>query len=186
MIYALYELALNPEIQERLASGLDGEARNGALTYDTVNQHEYLDMVVSETLRKYPPGPRTERKCTRDFHVDGSGGGKIERDQVVVIPIYGLHHDPEYFRDPERFIPERFGGEERKRQVPYTYLPFGAGPRICIAQRFALMEAKTAIAYLVLAFKIEVCSKTDIPMVFGTNGNLKPANGMWLKLSPRT
>lgn len=104
----------------------------------------------------------------------------------VSLPIYAFHHDPEYFPEPEKFDPERFSAENRKNIDPDTYLPFGIGPRNCIGSRFALMELKTVIYYLLLNFRFERTEKTDIPFKYeNVPFAMKPANGIWVALKPR-
>jgi len=186
IMFAAYELALHPEVQQRLANELKNaaEKNNGDLNYDVINQLEYLDMVISEALRKYPAGTRTERKCTRDYKVQGTNI-EIKKDTVVCIPIWSIHYDAQYFPEPEKFIPERFTKENKASRHPYAYMPFGAGPRNCIAMRFAITEGKAAIAQLIHNFVLEPTKRTTIPMKYLTNGSLKPIDGMWLKVTPR-
>lgn len=103
-----------------------------------------------------------------------------------MIPIYGFHHDPKYFPEPEKFDPERFSDENKGDIDPDTYLPFGIGPRNCIGSRFALMELKTIFYYLVLNFSLEVTEKTQIPLKFDKNPiGLKTERGIWVALKPR-
>lgn len=110
----------------------------------------------------------------------------IEKGVTFYIPIWSLHHDPLYFPDPDRFDPERFNDENRGNIDPDTYLPFGIGPRNCIGSRFALMEMKTIIYYLLLNFKFEVTAKTQIPLQYAkTQFGLKTERGVWVALVPR-
>lgn len=92
-----------------------------------------------ETLRKYPPGPLISRKCTKDYRVEGTDV-VIPKETRLLISVLGLHHDPEYFPSPEKFDPERFSAENRAKINPYTYLPFGEGPRICIGNFSILLN----------------------------------------------
>ncbi|CAL4227292.1 unnamed protein product, partial [Meganyctiphanes norvegica] len=98
-----------------------------------INIHYFLnnDMTISETLRLYPPAPRVDRTCTKDYTLPGTGI-TIPRGQKVIIPIYSIHHDPRNYSEPDKFDPERFSPENKKQRSPILYLPFGAGPRNCI------------------------------------------------------
>lgn len=86
---------------------------------------------ILETLRKYPPVPFISRRCLKDYIIPNTDV-EIEKGIEVLIPILGLHRDPEYYPEPEKFIPERFSDEEKQIRFPFTYLPFGEGPRMCI------------------------------------------------------
>lgn len=84
-----------------------------------------------ETLRKYPPIPGAPRVCTKDYTIPGTNI-TVEAGTHFSIPIMGIHHDPEYYPNPEVFDPERFSEENKAKRPPYTHVPFGDGPRICI------------------------------------------------------
>lgn len=84
-------------------------------------------------MRKYPVTPILVRQCHKDYKVPDSDI-TIPRGTKVQIPVYSLHHDPKYYPDPERFDPDRFTEEEKGQRYPYTYLPFGDGPRGCIGE----------------------------------------------------
>lgn len=137
-----------------------------------------------ETLRKYPAGVRSERKCNKEYQIPNDKN-VIKKDTHVLIPVYAIHYDPEIYPEPEKFDPERFSPENKAKRHPYLYLPFGVGPRSCIANRFAIIEGKAAVAHLVLNFKLSPGKKTQIPVKFSTKGIFKPENGMWLHLDPR-
>src|SRR5882724_7810599 len=83
---------------------------------------------------------------------------------VINFDIQSLHHNPEYYPEPDKWIPDRFMPENRDQLTPYSYMPFGLGPRNCVGMRFALMEAKTAIAYLVHKFVFIRTDKTTVPL----------------------
>jgi cytochrome P450 family 9 len=82
--------------------------------------------------------------------------------------ITGIHKDPEYYPNPDRFDPERFMPENRHKLIPYTFLPFGIGPRNCVGMRFALMEAKTAIAHIITKFRFVRTENTEVPIELST------------------
>ena len=128
-----------------------------------------------------------DRICVNDFQFDFEGKKfTIEKNVGIIVPIYGFHRDPKYFPDPHKFDPERFSEENRRNIDPDTYLPFGIGPRNCIGSRFALMELKTLLYYLLLNFKFEVTAKTQIPLKYAKNPiMLKSEKGVWLALKPR-
>jgi len=87
--------------------------------------------IFSETLRKYPSVPILNRECTKTYKIPGSDV-TLEKGMLTVIPVLGLHYDPKYYPDPDRFDPERFSEEEKAKRHHFAYLPFGEGPRICI------------------------------------------------------
>ncbi|CAO2630644.1 Cytochrome P450 3A31 [Lemmus lemmus] len=122
---------------------------------------EYLDMVLNEILRLYPIGFRIDRVCKQDVDVDGV---LVPKGSVVMIPVYALHHDPQYWPEPEEFHPERFSKENKGSINPYVYMPFGNGPRNCIGMRFALMSMKLALTKVLQNFSFQPCKETQIPM----------------------
>lgn len=105
----------------------------------------------------------------------------IEKGTMVMVPVYGIHHDPDYYPDPEVFNPDRFAPDAERNAN--AFLPFGEGPRTCIGLRFGLMQARVGIAMLLRQFKFSVCDKTMIPLVFATNNVvLSPKGGLYLKI----
>ncbi|XP_059607669.1 probable cytochrome P450 9f2 [Phlebotomus argentipes] len=189
--FLCYEMAVNPEIQERLfdevleTNELLGQK---AINYDTLQKMKYLDMVVSESLRKWTPLPFLDRVCTKEYVLDCGEGLKysFKKGDVFVIFTGALHYDPQYFPDPEKFDPERFSDENKDKIIPGTYLPFGIGPRNCVGSRFALMEVKAFLFYLILNFKIEPNEKTQIPLKLTTNSAMASEKGIWVQLTPRS
>ena len=93
-------------------------------------------------------------------------GLKINKGQIITIPIYALHHDPDIYPNPDEFDPERFNEENRKARENVTYMPFGAGPRNCIAMRFALMEIKLLLSTILSKYRFEKCGKTPVSILF--------------------
>nr|AAA69818.1 cytochrome P450 [Musca domestica] len=168
MAFALYELAKNPRVQERARENIAEALRKhqGVFSYDSLNEMTYIRQVVQETLRKYPPVPSTKRVCRRSYKFPDRQGLTVEPYVHIIIPIYAIHHDPEYYPQPEVFRPERFSAEERQRRHPMAYLPFGAGPRICIAERFGMMETMMGVALLLMHFKFSPCKETAENLIF--------------------
>uniref|UniRef100_A0A182TG63 Uncharacterized protein n=1 Tax=Anopheles melas TaxID=34690 RepID=A0A182TG63_9DIPT len=191
--FALYELAVNEDIQARLYEEVrDAEQsleEGKTLTYEQLQSLPYLDMVVSETLRRWPIATVLNRECVRNYQYDDGQGTRftIEKGTLVFIPVVGIHFDPKYFPEPERFDPERFSAVNRNNIQPGTYLPFGAGPRNCIGSRFALMEAKAALYYLLLNFRLIPCAKTQIPLKLKKSSTqFATEQGIWLEFQSRS
>lgn len=88
-------------------------------------------VILLETLRKYPVLPFLDRVCEEDYRIPGSDV-ILEKGTFVYVPMFGLHYDPQYFPEPEKFIPDRFSEENKKTIPAYSYIPFGEGPRNCI------------------------------------------------------
>ncbi|CAG0888446.1 unnamed protein product [Darwinula stevensoni] len=157
---ATYNLALNPDAQEKAVAEIkEKTAQHGGINHEMVNDCPYLDQVIQETLRLYPPALRIERTCTKDCEIHGV---KFEKGVRIGFPIYAMHHDPEFFEDPEEFHPERFALSEKGLRHPMTYLPFGHGPRHCIGMRFAQTEIKLALCHVLSQFKLSSSSQTQL------------------------
>uniref|UniRef100_A0A1L8E4C9 Putative cytochrome n=1 Tax=Nyssomyia neivai TaxID=330878 RepID=A0A1L8E4C9_9DIPT len=191
MCFTGHELAANPDVQKTLLAEVDAikEQLGGKpLTYEALQNMPYLDMVISESLRYWPPAIATDRQCVKPYNIKVDGKTlDIQVGEGLMIPIVGLHHDPKYFPNPSRFDPERFSEENKHNIVPFTYLPFGVGPRNCIGSRFALMETKAIIYYILTKFTFEVSEKTQIPLKLAKSGfAIKAENGFWVNLKPRT
>ncbi|CAB3238026.1 unnamed protein product [Arctia plantaginis] len=173
MCFLLYELAVNPDIQDRLAKEIrDHNVKNGGkFDFNSIQNMKYLDMVVSELLRLWPPGVALDRQCTKDYNL-GRPNKNAEKDFIVrkgtgiTIPVYAFHRDPKFFSNPEKFDPERFSEENKHKINPFAYMPFGIGPRNCLGSRFALCEMK-AITYQLL-LHMEISPNRQEPQVIHT------------------
>nr|XP_022315198.1 cytochrome P450 3A24-like isoform X1 [Crassostrea virginica] len=182
MTFMAYNLATNPECQDRLINEIDSVLGEEMPTYDNMQKLDYLDMVFSETLRLYPPATRTNRCNSEEIVIDGV---KIPKNIELVFPIFAIHRDPNYWPEPEKFDPERFTAENKANRHPYVYLPFGHGPRNCIGQRLAAMEAKCAIVYILQHYRFVTCEETEIPLKLNKEALVSPANGVKLRLEKR-
>ncbi|XP_063917833.1 cytochrome P450 9e2-like [Zophobas morio] len=187
-----YELALNPDVQDKLVQEVDDTLGtcNGKITYEGLFGMKYMDMVVSETLRKWPNTVITDRICTKPYTIEAKHPDEkplhLEKNTTIWIPTFAIHRDPEYYPEPERFDPERFKDENKTDIKPYTYLPFGVGPRNCIGSRFALLETKILFFYILSHFRIVPVEKTPIPLVLCKKQfNLNAEKGFWLGLKRR-
>ncbi|XP_066259970.1 cytochrome P450 9e2-like [Euwallacea similis] len=172
MSYIAYELALNPEIQAKLRKEINEvwAKCNGKPSYEDILGMKYMDMVVSESLRKWPVAPAADRICVKPYTLEPTSPGEptitFKVNDTLWIPIISIHHDEKYYPDPEKFIPERFSEANKGNILPYTYLPFGVGPRACIGSRFALLEIKAIMFYLLKNFEVVLTKNTRIPLKF--------------------
>ncbi|XP_063916588.1 cytochrome P450 9e2-like [Zophobas morio] len=193
MCFMSHELAVNPDVQTRLIQEVDEtlEACEGKLTYESLLSMKYLDMVVSETLRKWPNAVGVDRVCTKPYTIEAKYPDEkpihLEKNDIVWLPIFGIHRDPQHYPEPERFDPERFNDENKVNIKPYTYLPFGSGPRNCIGSRFALLETKALFFYILSHFEFVPVEKTQIPLVLSRKSmHLVAEKGFWLGLKRRS
>ncbi|KAK7806216.1 hypothetical protein U0070_008879, partial [Myodes glareolus] len=183
LAFTLYSLATHPDIQKKLQEEIDMALPNKAPpSYDKVMEMEYLDMVLNETLRLYPIANRLERVCKQDVEMDGVF---IPKGSIVIVPLYALHHDPQYWPEPKEFHPERFSKENKGSINPYVYMPFGNGPRNCIGMRFALMNIKLALTKILQNFSFQSCKETQIPLKLNRQPILQPEKPVVLKVVPR-
>ncbi|KAJ4428808.1 hypothetical protein ANN_25801, partial [Periplaneta americana] len=134
LCFTTHQLAVHPDVQTRLQKEIDDTLKecDGKITYEALFGMKYLDMVVSETLRLYSPAAAVDRLCVRKYTLKTDPPIELKPGDNLFIPIFGLHRDPKYYPDPERFDPERFSDENKHKINPMAYLPFGVGPRICI------------------------------------------------------
>lgn len=137
LTFASYELAVNPDVQEKLHNeiiDIQSTVQGTEIKFDNLHKMEYLDAFISEVLRKHPPAYITDRVCNKETVVRDHNGQNviIYEDTQVWINIIAMHHNEKYFPNPTKFDPNRFLRENHKKIIPNTYLPFGIGPRFCI------------------------------------------------------
>uniref|UniRef100_A0A3B3Y842 unspecific monooxygenase n=1 Tax=Poecilia mexicana TaxID=48701 RepID=A0A3B3Y842_9TELE len=135
--------------------------------YQPLMEMDYLDSVINESLRLFPIAPRLERVAKASVEINGL---VIPKDMVVLVPTWPLHRDPEIWPEPEKFKPERFSKKNKEDIDPYTYMPFGVGPRNCIGMRFALVVMKLAVVEILQRYSFSVCKETEIPFEMDVQG----------------
>ncbi|ODM92847.1 Cytochrome P450 6k1 [Orchesella cincta] len=174
LIFAAYMLALEQDVQERLLKEVNAslDANGGKLTYDG-KPCATIHLLCGTN------------GCAPKIKIPGTDT-VIEKGILVGLPVLGIHRDERYYENPEKFDPERFTPEKKAERHAYAFGTFGFGPRNCIGMRFAKVEVMAAISLLVHSFKLEPGQYTEIPVKMGNNSTLKPANGMWLKITPRS
>ncbi|CAH0564731.1 unnamed protein product [Brassicogethes aeneus] len=191
MSFLSYELALNTEIQSKLQQEIDEAMQkcNDNITYEEILSLKYLDQVISETLRKYPPGFALNRQCTKNYKIEAKLEHEndliVEKGCSIVIPVFAIHRDPQFFPEPDKFEPDRFSEENKGNILAGTYMPFGSGPRNCIASRFALLETKALMVQIFSKFEVYPIEKTSIPLKLAKTQMLGSADGFWLGLRKR-
>lgn len=186
-----HELAVNPSVQAKLRVEIDATRAklNGQRpTYEIIQDMPYLDMVVTETLRKWPPIPFLDRRCTQSYLLEDQNGSSVQLQpgDSIWIPTTAIMRNPKYFPQPDKFAPDRFSAEGRGKIDPNAFVSFGIGPRNCIGSRFALMEAKTIFFYLLSKFTLEMGPKTQHPLEIKANSiTMQAKNGFWVRLRKR-
>lgn len=191
--FMAYELAVNQDIQERLYKEIEAanaKLNGEPLTYEALQEMKYLDMVVSEMLRRWPLAPTNERIVNKPYllkSVDGTSKVNLDVGDAIWIPTYALHMDPQYYPNPEQFDPERFNDENKSSIRSGTYLPFGIGPRNCIGSRYALMAIKSVFFYLLLNFSLHPSGQTKVPLKLkrGASAILSAEGGFWAEIRRR-
>ncbi|XP_028416658.1 cytochrome P450 4F5-like isoform X2 [Dendronephthya gigantea] len=155
MSWLLFFLAQYPEVQKRLRQEVEVTLNEKEECWETYESMEYLTAVVNESLRLRPSASVFSRRVMKE---DNILGYNIPADSMIVVPIYALHRKPEYWSDPETFNPERFLEQNRQNNPNhrYAFMPFSAGPRICVGYRFALMEIKVVLSALIRKFSFSM------------------------------
>ena len=138
LAWTLWLLLRHPEELHRLRQRIDDDT--------------YLTQVIEESMRLYPPAWITDRVALED---DEAAGFAIDKGMTIGVFIYGIHHNPAYYADPEAFRPERMHPGAKKERHPYSFIPFGGGPRQCIGNHFALLEMRLFLRHLVKHYHIE-------------------------------
>ncbi|XP_072030562.1 cytochrome P450 3A24-like [Amphiura filiformis] len=187
MAFAAYALAKYPDVQKRLQEEVDELTSEGEpVSYDAVFKMEYLDKVWCESQRLWPIAFVVKRVCNQEFTC--SNGITIPNGQFLNINVWDIHHNPEYWSDPQTFNPENFSKEAKESRHPCAFMPFGAGPRQCVAMRFAILEGKMGLIRMMQKYSLELDPETpelsDISS-FGSTKSLYPTKGIHLRALPR-
>ncbi|XP_043268776.1 cytochrome P450 9e2-like [Venturia canescens] len=192
MCFAAHQIAANPLVQQKLCNEIDHvleTVENAQVTYDAINEMEYLDAILNETLRLYPPGFFLDRLCVKPYQLPPALPGEkpitIQPGESVWFPVYSINRDSKYFDDPDRWDPERFLGARKNRIDLSIYLPFGLGPRMCIGNRFALLETKVMLFHLLSKCHIKPGRKAQVPLKLKKSFIITAEGGFWLEIEPR-
>ncbi|XP_059016302.1 cytochrome P450 4F6-like isoform X3 [Mustela lutreola] len=180
--WVLYNLAKHPEYQERCRQEVQELLRGREpqeIEWDDLAQLPFLTMCIKESLRLHPPVTVIARRSTQDVGLPD--GRVIPKGNICVISIFGIHHNPSIWPDPEVYNPFRFDPENIKKRSPLAFIPFSAGPRNCIGQTFAMTEMKVVLALTLLRFRVlpgeeEPRRKPELI--------LRAEGGLWLRVEP--
>ncbi|XP_026740683.1 cytochrome P450 6B4-like [Trichoplusia ni] len=186
LTFALFELAKNPEKQDRAIEDVDAYLRRheNKLEYECVAEVPYLEACVDEAMRLYPVLGVVTRETSADYVFPS--GLKIEKGIRVHLPLYKLHYNPDYFPDPKKYRPERFYGDEKRNIKPYTYMPFGEGPRICLGMRFAKMQMTAGLITILKKYRLELASNQKRDLDFNPKSIItQPTEGIRLNFIER-
>ena len=171
--WLLYLLSSRPDCVDRVREEFDSVLGERSLSYSDVPKFEFTTQVILEALRLYPPFWMVDRMALAD---DRAGDIAIPRGSTVVVFIYGVHHSPQYWENPESFDHERFAKVKEKLLTPFAHLPFGAGPRGCIGGNYAILQILMILNVLLRKYDFRLVPGQTIearPMVI-----LRPEHGI--------
>lgn len=175
-------LATHPDIAERLSAEIDEVLGDRPPTFADLPRLGAVERAVKESLRLYPPAVAVfARKAVQDVEI---GGWTVPKNAVVRLMTYITHHDPRWYPAPERFDPDRFLPERFATLPACAYVPFGAGPRVCLGQSFAMMEMTLIATQLLQRYRLTPADGQTTPAL-NPSMSLRPIGGMRLTLTPR-
>jgi cytochrome P450 len=180
LTWSWYLLSQHPKVEERLVAEWRDVLGGRTPTADDLPRLAYTDAVITEAMRVYPPVYLLGREATCDLEL---GGYRVRKGYTVFVSQWVSHRDPRYFPDPEAFRPERWLDGLAKRLPKYAYYPFGGGPRVCIGNTFALMEAALILATVGQKYRFTYAG--DTPPELNPQITLLPKDGIPAVLSRR-
>ncbi len=183
LTWVWYVLAIHPDIHEKLGQELDTVLQGRTPTYADLAQLPYTLQVFKETMRLYPPAYSFVRVALRDHKI---AGYPIRKGETVIMSPYTMHRKAMYFPDPEKFDPERFTPENEKKLPRMAYMPFGAGPRICIGNHFALMEGQLLLATLAQRVTFELMPGQQVIPDPGKTITIRPRHNLMMRVKRRS
>ena len=179
--WGLYLIGRHPDVLQRVVDEANTHVPVGTPpTNEQLNQLTYLELVNKETLRLYPPIHIGNRKAGKTMNVQGY---EIEEGMRVMYSIYLAHRDKKYWPEPNRFLPERFDRQNKVKQPPFTYLPFGGGPRNCIGAAFSQIEAKVVLSHILREFELNL-EQDSVRTYMGAT--LEPRPGVIMTVKQRS
>ncbi|MBI3510108.1 MAG: cytochrome P450 [Bacteroidetes bacterium] len=180
LMWCIYLLARNPDAEEKILIEVKNVAKNKPISFEDLPQLIYTSQVIEESLRLYPPIWLIGRQTIKE---DKLGDYIIPEKTDIMICPYVMHRHPAYWNEPDKFDPERFSPENSKNRLPYSYIPFGGGPRLCIGQNFAMMELLITVAAIIRKFRIKIVSGDNVKL--GAYITLRPEKDIIVQLEKR-
>jgi cytochrome P450 len=178
LAWTFYMLAQHPEIVEKMRAEINVVLPNNEMpTFEQLRQLTYTEQVINEGMRLFPPAWVVGRRAVEDDEFEGF---EIKKDINILCEIYLLHRSEKYWENPEEFNPDRFSPEQVKDRPKHHFIPFGAGPRMCIGNHFAMMEMQLLLATIVQRFDFSVVENHPVeldPLI-----TLRPKYGIKLKV----
>lgn len=164
----LYELARNDDLMKRAKLDIEETLarHNGEITYESIKDMKFIDLCVKETLRLYPALTILNRECTKDYPVPDMNF-VISKGTSVIISTLGIGRDEKIFPNAKNFDPDRFSSDRMDYNAD-MFMPFGIGPRNCLAYRMGLMMVKVAVVMILNNFKIEAVCYDDLEFDYGS------------------
>ncbi len=181
LTWALYVIACAPEWEERMLEEIESIVPEGPVAKEHVDKLVVVQQVIKEAMRLFPPVPILSRIALRDTELAGRA---IVKGTIINIPVYAIHRHRRVWEDADRFDPTRFAPENEKKLASCQFLPFGAGPRICIGMAFAMIEATVFLATMIRAARFELVSE-DYRPVPTSRVVLTPKDGLPLTVTLR-
>lgn len=173
-------LSTHPEVEEALLEELSRVLSGRLPKTEDLPRLRYTEMVVKESMRLYPPAYGFGREAVEDCEI---GGYFVPAGTTLLMLPWVIHRDPRFYDDPEAFRPERWATERAANLPRFAYVPFGGGPRICIGNQFAMMEAMLILATVAARFRLERLSEREVEPF--TSITLRPDGGVWARLLRR-
>jgi cytochrome P450 len=180
LTYTWFLLSEHPDAEARLHDELDEVVGDDDPTIEDVRDLDYLDWVLHEAMRLYPPVYNIFRTPSEPLELDGYA---VQPDTPIMLPQWAVHRSPDYWDDPEAFDPERWQPERRRDRPRFAYFPFGGGPRHCIGKHFALLEAKLIVATVASDYRLDYEGET--PLSFVPSLTMHPEQEMQMRVEER-
>ncbi|HKI00542.1 MAG TPA: cytochrome P450 [Thermoanaerobaculia bacterium] len=179
LTWMFYLLSQNPEVEHRLRQEIASVLGDRAPTMADLSSLEYLNRVISESMRCYPAFWAMTRETIAD---DEIGGYRVPARSLIVVSPFVTHKHPGFWEEPDRFDPDRFSAERSAGRHRFSYFPFGAGPRVCIGERQAQMVLQLSLVTILQKYRMKPVA--DHPIEIHTAMTIRPKHGMLMDVFP--